>query len=55
MGEFFNKMINGECCYQCGKPLMKEVVKLKIGFPILCEECYENEEDKSLNHELEYV
>jgi len=41
MGEVVNMMISGILCCQCGAYLHEDVMEQELGFPVICEDCFE--------------
>ena len=46
MGEISELMLNGTLCCQCGACLREDVIDKKLGFPIICDSCYQELSDK---------
>jgi len=50
MGEIANLMIEGVLCCQCGQALYDDVIEQKLGYPIMCEECYNDLPEDARKH-----
>ncbi len=42
MGEISELMLNGSLCCQCGACLDESVIDQRLGFPVICDDCYES-------------
>ena len=42
MGEIAEMMIGGILCCQCGGALAEEVMEQDLGFPVICDDCYDD-------------
>ena len=40
MGEIVQMMLEGTLCAQCGVVLDEEVIKMDMGIPIYCDDCW---------------
>lgn len=46
MGEISKLMLEGSLCCNCGACLDEKVVDMDLGFPVICDLCYEDLSNK---------